>query len=244
MLNSFQLKCLALITMIIDHTANALNYCIPTKVYILMRGIGRLAFPIYAFLLVEGFMHTRNRNKYVSRLLLFAIISELPYDTLFGCNFTFLPGDLPLPIAFDWSDQNIFFTLALGFVALMFLEFYHGNRIASITIMIAFGTFAEIINCNYGAYGVGTIILFYLLRKYGLGNTNPILLLICLLPLSFCAYPSFEELPCLFSVIPLALYNGEKGKGMKYFFYLIYPAHLLILLFISNHMYLILPYFQ
>ena len=107
------LKWIAVISMLIDHTAEvlinhnaALTDPIWAQIYVLMRGIGRIAFPIYAFLLVEGFLHTRDVKKYLARMLTFAVVSEIPFDLAV------------FHTPFYWGYQNVFFTLFLGLLAL------------------------------------------------------------------------------------------------------------------------------
>ena len=120
------LKLFAIITMLIDHTGAAVVGTIITlgnyrtadyelygtlsTLYRLMRGIGRLAFPVFCFLLVEGFFHTRSVRKYCERLFLFALISEFPFDFALK------------PSAVFWNKQNVYFTLLISLICLWMLE--------------------------------------------------------------------------------------------------------------------------
>ena len=104
-LNSFQLKCIAVITMIIDHTGAVL---FPGE--LVFRYIGRISFPIFCFLLVEGFFHTRDMRKYMLRLGVFAVLSEIPYDLAFR-------GTM-----LEFSHQNVFFSLLIGVMMMYALE--------------------------------------------------------------------------------------------------------------------------
>ena len=206
-LSGSALKCIALITMIVDHSA----YVLLTKgthLYTVMRAVGRLAFPIYCFLITEGFLHTRDRKKYGVRLFLFALISELPWNLM--NHGTLLYG-----------KQNVFFTLLLGYLGLCAVEFFKDRpryQLCALTVLFLAAVFLK---ADYGAAGYGFILLLYVLRdkkilQAGLGS--------CFLSGSWKAALAF---------IPINLYNGKRGfvktAWLKYAFYVIYPLHLLIL---------------
>jgi len=121
-LNGSWLKLIAIISMLIDHTAHMLAPTLPLlskpifsilgesiTIYYIMRKVGRLAFPIFCFLISEGFYHTRNRIKYSLNLFIFALISELPYNLLRTCGKS----------VFHINGQNVFFTLLLGTIVLV-----------------------------------------------------------------------------------------------------------------------------
>ena len=215
------LKWIAVISMLIDHTAEvlinhnaALTDPIWAQIYVLMRGIGRIAFPIYAFLLVEGFLHTRNVKKYLARMLTFAVVSEIPFDLAV------------FHTPFYWGYQNVFFTLFLGLLALAGENVLHqssgmlagaGLWKQALALILCVGT-AQLINCDYGAFGVFFIILLYMTRYDK--KTQTVLGAISLI----------WELPGILAFIPIRLYNGIRGRcGNRYFFYAFYPAHLLVL---------------
>mgnify|MGYP005905037403 CR=1 FL=1 len=161
------LKWIAVISMLIDHTAEvlinhnaALTDPIWAQIYVLMRGIGRIAFPIYAFLLVEGFLYTRDVKKYLARMLTFAVVSEIPFDLAV------------FHTPFYWGYQNVFFTLFLGLLALAGENVLHqssgmfagaGLWKQAFVLILCVGT-AQLINCDYGAFGVFFIILLYMTR--------------------------------------------------------------------------------
>lgn len=217
------LKIIALVTMIIDHaTAMFVSLADNRSLYILGRGIGRLAFPIYCFLLVEGFFHTHNRGKYCFRLFLFALISEVPFDLAFNGVFVY-----------D-GHQNVFFTLLLGLLLLWFVEWkvvhLTGTKgyVLSILGYLAFYVGAEFLRVDYGAYGVLLILCFYLFRG------NRIRVTVADIAVNgFIALSSGIQLFGGLSVIPIAFYNGKKGISLKYFFYAIYPLHLLLFCWIK-----------
>lgn len=185
-------------------------------VYLVMRLIGRLGFPIFCFLLVEGFQRTRNVKKYALRLGLFALISEVPFDLAF-CGRTYYP-----------SYQNVYFTLFFGLLALWGIDWI-GKRGLPKAVEILLGaaaagacmSAAHFLKTDYAATGVLTIIVMYLFRKKKVISmlTGCIVLTIM----------SFSEITAFFALIPIALYNGKRGLKMKYFFYGFYPVHLALL---------------
>jgi hypothetical protein len=211
-LNGFTLKCIAMATMLVDHVG-AILY--PYDVW--MRYIGRLAFPIYCFLLVEGAIHTSNKSRYMVRLFLFALVSEIPFDLAFN-------GELVY-----FGHQNVFFTLFLGVLAITLLEKRvgkNGNIVAVPVILLLF--LAELLRMDYGATGVAMILCLYFLyqQKYlkfvGLFFINTL----------FQGIQSIQFYAS-FSIIPLLCYNGKRGPKAKYLFYVFYPAHLFILYWIN-----------
>ena len=208
-MNSFQLKWIAVLTMAIDHTGAVL---FPENV--VLRCIGRIAFPIFCFLLVEGVFYTRNVYKYMGRLALFALLSEVPFDlALYG---------VPLEL----RHQNVFFTLLCGVAMICFLERYRDWYIRGLVI-VAFVWAAEAMMSDYGSSGILLILIYYVsrdCRKAGIAAGVGWNLLL---------FRGIQRWGAAASV-PIALYNGKKGTGMKYFFYVFYPAHLLLLYVIKK----------
>ncbi|SKB47776.1 TraX protein [Lachnospiraceae bacterium] len=204
-MNAFSLKLLACIAMLIDHIGSRLYPKIK-----LLRYIGRLAFPIYAFLLVEGFCHTRDVKKYLARLFAFALVSEVPFDLYFRNKF------------FDPLHQNVFFTLFLGLMALQVMK--ESNSIyLKIVAVAAFGGIAQAIHSDYRYIGVLMVCAFYWFRKMEFCKWNSIIIL------NFRLFKSSIQSAGSLALLPISLYNGKKGPGFKYFFYAFYPGHLLIL---------------
>lgn len=205
----FSLKLLACVAMLIDHIGSQLYPRIRE-----LRYIGRLAFPIYAFLLVEGFCHTRNVRKYLGRLFLFALVSEVPFDLYFHGK------------VFDPLHQNVFFTLLLGLMALQVMKLSNSLYLKAVAIA-AFGGIAQMIHSDYRYIGVLMVCCFYWFRDLEFSKCNSIIILNCRL---FSSYiQSFGSL----ALLPISLYNGQKGPGFKYFFYAFYPGHLLILYWVK-----------
>ena len=206
------LKLIACLSMFIDHLGAV---CFSGMMG--FRIIGRLAFPIYCFLLVEGAVHTRNMKKYILRMGIFALISEVPFDLAFYHRLVYT------------GHQNVFFTLGLGLLAIWFLE--HPieqldipDLLYKLLVIIAAGLIAEFFNTDYGFTGIAVICIFYYLRgqpqlKYPIAE---ILL----------AAMGGVEVYAVLALIPILLYNGQRGrqtKAMQYGFYIFYPAHLLLL---------------
>ncbi len=210
--NGFTLKCIAMVSMLIDHMGAILF-----PQYLILRMVGRIAFPIYCFLLVEGAMHTGDIRKYELRLLGFALISEIPFDLAFR-------GGI------NWEHQNVFFTLFLGVVAIELAERYK-NKFILVMIFALMILFAEFLNTDYGGKGIVFILCYYLLYE-----RKAVKQLLFLLE-NFLLYGRGVQMYASFAVFPMLLYNGRKGPSMKYFFYVFYPLHLLILHFVFEIIY-------
>lgn len=184
--------------------------------YNIMRSIGRLAFPIYCFLLIEGFYKTRNVKKYALRLLIFAFISEIPFDLAFNNKIL------------EFTYQNVFFTLFFGLLAIAALDCIK-NKITNKFLLKAacIGAFvilmgaAELLRTDYGAIGVAMIVILY--AFYNRRAARVVAGSIAFL----------WELPASLAFIFIWFYNGRRGKQIKYFFYAFYPVHLLVLYFVS-----------
>ncbi len=211
------LKLIALITMIIDHTG-AIFF--PSN--ITLRIIGRIAFPIYCFLLIEGYTYTKNIQKYGLRLFIFALISEIPFDYAFN-------GEL------GFSHQNIFFTLSLGLLFIYMIDHVMVlNPAVAISGMILSVFLAEFLRTDYGLLGIIYILTFYIASKIQ-GFMKPVFIFIMLYIFSATLAYGIQYYAIL-AVPFIALYNGKKGSLgaiMKYGFYIAYPLHLAILYFIK-----------
>ena len=307
------LKLIAMVTMLIDHIgasflAGVLRYMNQTgieqsvlaawypnysKLYYLywgLRMVGRISFPLFAFLLVEGFYHTHSVKRYAGNLAVFALLSEIPFDLAFD------------GVLFSLKSQNIFWTLLLGLITITALDrlrsystnvlsetdlliFCHNRKMISIMIslFVLFITtvaaykmllnsifamaidkigfiitvsagisvaiviilkiskqrtidflcflqiatvscaclLAELMYTDYAGWGVLTIVIFYLLHTKTLISAPAGVVTLCL--------QSVYELPALFAIPLITHYNGTRGIRLKYFFYIFYPVHLLVL---------------
>lgn len=227
-LTSFQLKCIALVTMFLDHFGKLWRPFLSLSYYNAFRAIGRIAFPLYAFLLVEGFFYTRNREKYLLRLIIFSLVSEIPFDI--GLHYS-LQDQIPGILVNKY--QNVFFTLSIGFIAMMYLSRAKSNE-QSYCIIIITCLLGEFLSVDYGALGVLTILLFYYRRNDADLQGQNEWLCIPMLPLVISAYRYPIQLFCVLSLLPISLYNGKKGRSLKYVFYIFYPVHILLLYALRN----------
>ncbi len=303
------MKIIAVISMIFSHVAWAIFYplCLKTRsesykdVYMIFQELGRMAFPIFCFLLTEGYFHTKNKKRFLNRLLIFTLISEIPFDLFYG-------GKIFIP-----EHQNVFFNLSLGLLAIMGYElfvnsdffakrkgfvkqlsffslgvtisFLFGDSLNLLTVewmekllhknitvlgytfryysgyffllSVAFGIVSLIIlnllsmkkyewmvycehffpvgicvilggilRADYLSFGVLIIFLFYIFKNNRYLGTVVTCLVLCLL--------SFSEVTALFAVPLILLYNGTRGGKQKYFFYLFYPVHLILLFTVAQ----------
>lgn len=207
-LNTFALKWIAIISMLIDHTGAVLF-----PQYEWMRIVGRLAFPIFAFLLVEGFVHTSDVKKYMIRLGAFALVSEIPFDLAFF-------GTL-----LEFTHQNVFFTLFMG-ILMLYLMLQTPSRGKQIITMIAALLISDYLCMDYGSWGLLMILAYYEMRD------KKILKLVAVAVVNIF-FMGYTQIYAAFAMIPIAFHNGKLGPKMKMFFYAFYPAHLVILYLIS-----------
>lgn len=179
----------------------------------ILRMIGRLAFPIFCFLLIEGFLHTRDWKKYFVRLFLFSFISEIPFDLAFHKEW------------FYWGAQNVFFTLWIALLVLAGMKYVEEREdftraaiyLLQSGIVLAGIALAEWMKTDYAGFGVLIIALLYLFRRDKKQQM-------------VCGCIGFLwEITAPLAFWPIYRYNGERGLDLKYVFYFFYPVHLLIL---------------
>lgn len=223
------LKVIAMVVMLIDHGAFILLTQYPPamrplftlggtgySLYRICRDIGRIAFPIFCFLLVEGFLHTRNRWKYGRNLFLFACISEIPWNYMFANTY-------------QYEKQNVFFTLFLGYLAFCAIEYFWEKRSLQFLCVLALLAVSVFLNADYGWKG-----FIFLLIMYWFRNEKPAQAIIgsCWL---------YYEWKACFAFLFINMYNGKrgfiKGKAAKYFFYAFYPLHITILVLLRKFLF-------
>ena len=203
-LNTFTLKMIAIVSMLIDH----IGYVLFPGVTIL-RVIGRIAFPIFIYVLAEGFVYTRDVKKYLMRLGLFALLSEVPYDL--ATRGTIL----------EFSHQNVFFTLFLA-VLVLHLMSQAQNIIIKYGVVVAGLLLCRLLHTDYSSIGILLVVVFWLFRERKVEK-------LLIIGLIFIGLTGGLQLYALLALPLIAFHNGEQGPKMKTFFYLFYPAHLLIL---------------
>lgn len=214
------LKAIACVTMLLDHIGAI--FVPGYYTYYILRILGRIAFPIYCFLLVEGVYHTRSPGKYALRLSLGAVISEIPFDLAFYGGPTV-------------EHQNVMLTLLLGFCVVEAGKQLPGWIQFPATLALAW--LAEWLGTDYGAWGVVLIFLFSLARQQHWPKWALVLVMgAVLLEMDSAAVPFLWGLPIelfgLAALIPIFLYSGQKrraGKGSRLLGYGFYPGHLLVL---------------
>ena len=235
-MSAYILKLIAIITMTIDHS----SYLIYGANLSWMNYIGRIAFPIFAFQISEGYTHTKNLKKYFARLILFALISEIPYAWF---SYMFFSG----------VKLNIIFTLIVGLLAIYIYDLLvqKGNKeskeskenkestssykLLGVMFAIFLGLLADGLGLDYGFYGVFLIFTFYTLRNNTMLRNLGVIILTFIYYLPTLMVTNFSLsiiVLALFTLIPLIfinMYKGEKGKNFKLLFYVFYPMHLFVL---------------
>lgn len=222
------LKIIAMAGMIIDHVGAVFFPGIP-----LLRIIGRVSFPIFCFLITEGYKKTSNIHKYMIRLLLCGFLSEIPFDMVFY-------GRIAL------EHQNVLFTLLAGIAAVYALDKMKNAQALVIVLVLALG--AQCLGTDYGAYGVLLIVLFYMAGEnvcYPLLKKNIMDEKMDVRRTILVAVPTVYQLIGAYgiqrfsavSTLFIAAYNGKKGKFPGRIFYLFYPVHLIVIAIILQLQY-------
>ncbi len=227
-MNAFQLKLLAIISMVIAH-AGLFFFGDPLWMY----AIGRLAFPLFAFLLAIGARHTKNASNYLRRLLIFGVISQVPF--IFASRI----------IDPSYWVLNIFFTLFLGLLAIEWTK--NKKPFLKITIISIFFIAGYVLGVDYGGLGVLSVVAFYyfttsriktVISQFVIFSFIQLVLLITIAqqnpqalinPLYFIPYATL-------SLIPIFFYTGKEGRRMKYLFYVFYPLQYVVIFILLQYM--------
>lgn len=229
---SFVLHILAMVFMLCDHMWATV---VPGNEWLTC--VGRIAFPMFAFMIVEGYFHTKNRKKYVLRLLIFAVVSELPFNLMTGGFFN--PG-----------HQNVLWTFLIGIGLIRLIEWARSQphkvwRWLLAALGVLFGCAVALVGMtDYMHFGVLTVLVFYLFRGrrwwcypgqlIGLAVINLELMGGLVYPFELFGREWLlpQQAFALLALIPIWLYRGKQGpynKTLKYTYYAFYPVHCLIL---------------
>ena len=218
LISETELKILAMVSMVLDHVGDLF---FPGVLW--LRMAGRIAMPVFSFCIAEGYAHTRDRKRYLLRMGLFALISEIPFDLAFEGRIGF-------------GHQNIMLTFFLSIHALELFDrirggkdprterFSTGRTLLGILAIGAIAVLAVFLRADYTCFAVVAVFLFYVFR-----DAHPAVR--CGGGVAFLALTRTMSYYCAtgFSFIPLILYNGKRGRGLKWLFYVFYPGHLLLL---------------
>ena len=261
-MNTLLLKILAAMFMLIDH----IGYFTDNAAF---RIIGRLSFPIFAFLIANGFKYTKNVYKYAARLLVFAFVSEFAFDFAFNKKISFIEFNGLFP---DIQLDNVFFTLFISLCFLILNSFLKKNIknhwLISVPLLFVMSFVATFISADYGALGVLWVVLFGVFDVEDKSQRIPLVACTVLLAVwrilirlvtavlgvstshilfvnafIYSGQAGFmDKIQCFstLAIIPILLYNGKNGAPKapamfifaKYFFYIFYPLHILLLTFI------------
>lgn len=227
------LKLIACVSMLIDHIGAVLvipgeavmepSYAAVAWANVVMRGIGRIAFPIFCFLLVEGAAHTRSSRKYALRLAAGMMLSELPFDLAFY-------GRI------NWAHQNVMVTLLLGFGMLEAMK--RTKSFWKLLWIIPFYMAAEWMHTDYAGNGILLIAMFALVKDAKHEKWIRLLGMALLFWDNMGVYywnlsvPIYYNRLRLMSALPIFFYDGRKltrNRAVQWAFYLFYPVHITIL---------------
>ncbi len=211
------------------------NYKNLCSIYFILRRVGRIAFPLFAFLLVEGFIHTSNYKRYLTRVGICALAAEIPFNlvvTTASGLYTNLDG--VKTSIFCWQYQNTVFTFFIGLLMLLGMRYFEAKdatpkaafrqMLGQIACVVVAGLVSVLLRTDYNFFGILAIAVFYIFRH----SKKMMILLGCLVFLQY-------DIACLMAFIPIYMYNGIEvpARKLKYFFYIFYPAHLLVLFLAS-----------
>lgn len=208
-INSDVLKITAYLTMIIDHIGLVFYGMLPETAYIMCRCAGRISFPIFAFCITEGYVHTSDVRKYTGRILAMAFVSEIPFNLMTGGSILYA------------GKSNVLFTFAAGLAILAFVE-HSRSIIASFAVTAAGMALCIFMKTDYSWIGIAYIMVMYYTR--GMGWIRYVCASVIL-----WMNGSILNLAAPAALIPIHFYNGKKGRMSKMAAYLVYPLHMILL---------------
>ena len=211
-LDGTMLKIIAMISMVFDHVGD--NF-FPEQTW--MRAVGRIALPIFAFCTAEGYLHTRDRKHYLLRMGIFALISEIPFDLVTAGK------------VLEFSHQNIMATFFWAILGMILFDRItapktRGRRFLGGGLLAVFLAASIFLGLDYNMLGIGLVFIFCLLRNKTLWirNTAAMVYHAALRNMGIYWFG-------LLGFLPIFCYNGRRGRGLKWLFYIFYPAHLLLI---------------
>jgi len=207
-INTFTLKMIAIAAMLVDHVGAVL---LPQ--YMILRVIGRIAYPIFAYTLVEGFLHTHDVRKYMMRMGILALLSEVPFDLAF------------FGVPLEFGHQNVFFTLFLGLL-MLHLMLKAPTKLSGFLCVLAILLLSDFLRTDYSSMGLLIILWFYRFRDHKMIKILGIIVINVFLM-------GYIQMYAVFAFIPITLHNGRQGPKWKGFFYGFYPVHLLVLYLVN-----------
>lgn len=228
-MSSLALKIIAIAAMLLDHIGflgqMGLGFNHPlAPMFETMRCLGRMAMPLFVFMAAESCAHTRSITKYMRSLLIFALISEIPFDIFVngaGKIMQYNP-----PSVYSFGSQNVFFTLLLGVLAVYFYQKIINTKLKYFAFIpaVLLAMLAEVMNSDYGYIGVIGVFLVYIMP-----NKYLKIAAVALVPLLSRWDMPVEMLCGLIAVVLVFFYNGRRGRNIKWLFYWFYPMHLAFL---------------
>lgn len=258
-INSNVLKTIAIIAMVIDHIAFYFAASLPTAIYLVCRYIGRIAMPIFVYLLVQGFFHTKDFKKYLSRMGIFAVVTQVLIAIVMVINIKYVPNYISAK--YVYMNGNILFSFVISLITLKLLHedvimqkwTYNKNLSFKIIILCAIFLICVFAPLDYGIEVIILSVLMYYLEKFKIKtmiekskgtfsiknivinslNDDKIQMIyigFMLLILSVLIVYFNAVWTVLLAIIPISLYNGERGKiNLKYMYYIIFPLHHILL---------------
>jgi hypothetical protein len=206
-MTAFQIKIIAIVTMLIDHVG---FFLFPQVLW--LRMIGRLSFPLFAWLIANGARHTHNPRAYLLRLFVFACLSQIPFV---------LSTRYVLP---TFDGINVLFTLLFGLCAIQMIRMTE-NKSLWVFITVLFAALGQSLHADYGFFGVASVIFFYLFFD---SMKAMIVAQFLLFSLYILFGTQYYEILGLYSLFFIGFYNGKRGVSAQYLFYVIYPLQFVI----------------
>lgn len=246
-LTTNELKIIAIVSMIIDHIGYYFEYTMDYSTYLAFRIIGRIAMPIFVFLIVQGYFHTRNIKKYILRLFLLSVITQIVISLLGFINIKYFPN-YTIEI---YKELNIVFSLALSLVIIYLIDNMLKRNIKAIKllfnmiIILILLAFTYLIPLDYGIYVPIIAIFIYIAEKIKLiennkkiiANLSNIIIALTLLVVSVIRIKlNFINLFMILSIPFILLYNkklGNSSKKLRNLFYYVFPAQHAVLYFFA-----------